>query len=46
MDTPHVIDVTEMPQPDFKGHPHKLTEIDLVGALSSVPYGVFHVEEI
>lgn len=46
MDTPHFVDVTERPQLEFRRHPHKSIETDPAGALSSVPYGVLHVEDI
>lgn len=46
MDTPHIVDFTVRARPKFKRHPHKSTETDPVGTLSSVPYGVLHMEDV
>lgn len=46
MATPLVVDITKISFPQFKKHPFKLIEIDLLGAFSSVPYVVLHVEDI
>lgn len=46
MDTLHLVDVTDRPWPEFKRHPFKSEETDPVSALSSVPYGVLHVEDV
>jgi len=46
MTTPHVVFITERPQPKFKKHPHKSIQVDPLGAFSSVLNGVLHVEDI
>lgn len=46
MDTPHLVDVTDRPHPEFKRHPFKSEQTNPTGALSGVPYGVLHVEDI
>lgn len=46
MDTPHLVDVTDRPHPEFKRHPFKFEAIDRIKALSGVPYDVSHVEDV
>lgn len=44
--TSFVVKITERARPVFKKHPFKLVEDELNGAFSSIPYGVFHNEDI
>lgn len=46
MNTPYFVDITEMTRSKFKRHPLKSMENDPAGALSSVSYGVLHVEDV
>lgn len=46
MDTPHLVDVADRPRLEFKRHPFKSKETDPIGALSIVPYGALHVEDV
>lgn len=38
--------MTEREKPEYKRHPYKSEETDPIGALSSVPNGVLHVEDV
>lgn len=44
--TPLVVHVTERERPNFKKHPYKSMEDDPGGTFPSIPYGVFHVEDM
>lgn len=46
MDAPYLVDVIVRPHPEFKRQPFKSIETDLIRALSGVPYGFLHVEDI
>lgn len=41
-----LVEAIKEPQPDFKLHPMKAIEIDMIDALSFVPSGVLLVEDI
>ena len=46
METPTICDVSERPRHKFKKNLYKFIKDDLYNALSTVPYGVLHVENV
>lgn len=44
--TPLVIEITKRAQPDFKKNPFISMEDDPNSTFSSIPYDIFHIEDV